>query len=79
MKNNIFKLMTFSLAIFMVACQESDNAIDAIFDGTTRGAIIRTVSLNSGEFNSYDLNSACDVDIEVQDDEKGGLMEKDNV
>ena len=79
MKNNIFKLMTFSLAIFMVACQESDNAIDAIFDGTTRGAIIRTVSLNSGEFNSYDLNSAFDVDIEVQDVEKGGLMEKVNV
>jgi len=71
--------MTFSLAIFMVACQESDNAIDAIFDGTTRGAIIRTVSLNSGEFNSYDLNSAFDVDIEVQDVEKGGLMEKVNV
>ena len=79
MKNNIFKLMTFSLAIFMIACQESDNAIDAIFDGTTRGAIIRTVSLNSGEFNSYDLNSAFDVDIEVQDVEKGGLMEKVNV
>ena len=79
MKNNIFKLMTFTLAIFMIACQESDNAIDAIFDGTTRGAIIRTVSLNSGEFNSYDLNSAFDVDIEVQDVEKGGLMEKVNV
>ena len=71
--------MTFSLAIFMVACQESDNPIDAILDGTTRGAIIRTVSLNSGEFNSYDLNSAFDVDIEVQDVEKGGLMEKVNV
>ena len=47
----------------MVACQESDNAIDAVFDGTTKGAIIRTVSLNSGQFNSYDLNSAFDVDI----------------
>ena len=79
MKNKIFKLMTFSLAIFMVACQESDNAIDAVFDGTTKGAIIRTVSLNSGEFNSYDLNSAFDVDIEVQDEENGALMEKVNV
>jgi len=71
--------MTFSVAIFMVACQESDNAIDAVFDGTTKGAIIRTVSLNSGEFNSYDLNSAFDVDIEVQDEQNGGLMEKVNV
>jgi hypothetical protein len=79
MKNNILKLMTFSIAIFMVACQESDNAIDAVFNGTTKGAIIRTVSLNSGEFNSYDLNSAFDVDIEVQDEENGGLMEKVNV
>jgi hypothetical protein len=67
------------MAIFMVACQESDNAIDAVFEGTTKGAIIRTVSLNSGEFNSYDLNSAFDVDIEVQDVENGGLMEKVNV
>ncbi|HAV25077.1 MAG TPA: hypothetical protein DCX01_02770, partial [Bacteroidetes bacterium] len=56
-----------------------DNAIDAVFDGTTKGAIIRTVSLNSGEFNSYDLNSAFDVDIEVQDEQNGGLMEKVNV
>jgi len=79
MKNKLFKLMTFSLAIFMVACQESDNAIDKVFEGTTNGAIIRTVSLNSGEFNSYDLNSAFDVDIEVQDVENGGLMEKVNV
>jgi len=79
MKNRILKLMTFSVAIFMVACQESDNAIDAVFDGTTKGAIIRTVSLNSGEFNSYDLNSAFDVDIEVQDEQNGGLMEKVNV
>ena len=79
MKNKLFKLMTFSLAIFMVACQESDNAIDKVFKGTTNGAIIRTVSLNSGEFNSYDLNSAFDVDIEVQDVENGGLMEKVNV
>jgi hypothetical protein len=63
----------------MVACQESDNAIDKVFEGTTNGAIIRTVSLNSGEFNSYDLNSAFDVDIEVQDVENGGLMEKVNV
>jgi len=79
MKNRILKLMTFSLAIFMVACQESDNAIDKVFDGATSGAIIRTVSLNSGEFNSYDLNSAFDVDIEVQDEKNGGLMEKVNV
>ena len=53
MKNRILKLMTLSMAIFMVACQESDNAIDKVFEGTTNGAIIRTVSLNSGEFNSY--------------------------
>jgi hypothetical protein len=79
MKNRIFKLMTFSLAIFMIACQESDNAIDKVFEGTTNGAIIRTVSLNSGEFNSYDLNSAFDVDIEVQDVENGALMEKVDV
>ena len=35
--------------------------------------------MNSPLFNSYDLNSAFDVDIEVQDVENGGLMEKVNV
>lgn len=76
MKNkilNIFLAITVALTAF--SCQESDNAIDQVFEGTTYGAILRTVSLNSGEFNSYDLNSKFDVDIEEQDAEDGALME----
>lgn len=79
MKKRILKLISLSFVVLFTACQESDNAIDAVFDGTTNGAIIRTVSLNSGEFNSYDLNSAFDVDIEVQDVENGGLLDKVDV
>lgn len=78
MKNkilNIFLAITIALTAF--SCQESDNAIDQVFEGTTYGAILRTVSLNSGEFNSYDLNSKFDVDIEEQDQEDGALL--DNV
>ncbi len=79
MKKRILKLISLSFVVLFTACQESDNAIDKVFEGTTNGAIIRTVSLNSGEFNSYDLNSAFDVDIEVQDVENGGLLEKVDV
>lgn len=64
MKNkilNIFLAITIALTAF--SCQESDNAIDQVFEGTTYGAILRTVSLNSGEFNSYDLNSKFDAEI----------------
>lgn len=78
MKNkilNIFLAITIALTAF--SCQESDNPIDKVFEGTTYGAILRTVKLNSGEFNSYDLNSKFDVDIEEQDPEDGALL--DNV
>lgn len=78
MKNKIINIfLAVAVAFTAFSCQESDNAIDQVFAGTTYGAILRTVSLNSGEFNSYDLNSKFDVDIEEQDAQDGALL--DNV
>ncbi len=78
MKNKILNIfLAITVAFSAISCQESDNAIDQVFAGTTYGAILRTVKLNSGEFNSYDLNSKFDVDIEEQDPEDGALL--DNV
>jgi hypothetical protein len=78
MKNKILNIfLAITVAFSAISCQESDNAIDQVFAGTTYGAILRTVKLNSGEFNSYDLNSKFDVDIEEQDPQDGALL--DNV
>lgn len=57
-------------------CEEPDNVIYDVFDKTTRGAVLRTMSITSPAFDVLDLNSFFEVIIEEQDLEDGNLLSK---
>jgi len=56
------------------SCQESDNVIDAVVDGTTNGAVLRTIEVVSNTLNSSDPASSFGVTVEEQDTEDGALF-----
>lgn len=41
---NIFKITLLSFIGFLVSCSDTDRPVDEVFDGTTRGVVLRTVS-----------------------------------
>ena len=65
---NIFKycLLAAITLISFSACEDSDNTIDQVFDGTQRGAILRTVQVLNGTLNSSDPSSFWSVEVEAQ-------------
>ena len=73
------------LLMFSMSCSDSDEIVDQINDGVTRGAILRTIDLIS---NSVAINSATNVlnageefsvVLEFQDNEDGNLLDVMNV
>ncbi|WP_416440157.1 hypothetical protein ACH3O9_10495 [Leeuwenhoekiella sp. A16] len=56
------------------SCSSDDKVVDNVLDTVTRGAVLRTVSLNSSNFNAFDPESIFSVTLEEQDVEDGGLM-----
>ncbi len=72
MKKIIYLL---SFVTVFLACTESDNTIDFVYENIQKGAVIRTIS-SSGEYNFYDpANSIFSATIEEHDAENGGLMQ----
>lgn len=69
-KNTILILIS---ALF-VACNDDKKAIEVVVDETDRGAVLRTLRFNNGEFEVNNLESAFSIDIEEQDLEEGGLL-----
>ena len=66
-----------SALLLLFSCKEdTDHTINDILDNVGRGAVLRTVDLISGEFNSFDVNSSFAVTIEEQDVQGGDLLEK---
>ena len=70
---NIFKycLLAAITLISFSACEDSDNTIDQVFDGTQRGAILRTISVINGTLNSSDPASEFSVEVEAQSVQNG--------
>jgi len=70
---NIFKYCLLSLLTVLSfnSCEDSDNTIDQVFDGTQRGAILRTIQVISGTLNSSDPSSAWSVEVEGQTPNNG--------
>ena len=62
-------------ALLFAACSEGDLPIDEIFDNETRGAVLRTVDLISGELPIGSDESSFIVELEVQSKENGSLVE----
>ena len=57
MKNYIKTILLTFMIGFVSSCEDPDNPIYTVLEDYTSGAILRTIELESGEFNSYDLNS----------------------
>lgn len=76
-----FKILLSALVVLSSfnACQESDNVIDQVVDGTTNGAILRTIEVISNTMNSSDPASFWSVTVEEQDTEDGDLFESVDV
>jgi hypothetical protein len=79
MKKIINKIALVILTISMIGCSEPDNAIYDVFDGLSHGAVIRTLTRTSTNFNIFDLNSTFDITVETQDEQNGKLLSKVDV
>ncbi|MGW9684447.1 hypothetical protein [Flagellimonas sp. 2504JD1-5] len=62
------------LAMCIISCSEDDKLSLEIQDTVERGAVIRTISIVSGDFNIFDSSSIFEVIIEEQDLEDGALL-----
>ena len=63
--------------VLLGSCEDGDKVFDEITSNETRGAVLRTVSLNSNELPIGDAEANFNVEVEVQDQENGTLV--DNV
>ena len=79
MKNYIKTILLTFMIGFVSSCEDPDNPIYTVLEDYTSGAILRTIELESGEFNSYDLNSFFAATIEEQDAENGALLQSVDV
>ena len=57
------------------SCSDDDKAIDIVTEEIEYGAVVRTLQFNNAEFNVGDPDSVFSVDIEVQDELDGDLLE----
>jgi hypothetical protein len=82
LKNSIMKIdlrhITLGfMALFLVtACDEGDAVVDQIVADTERGAILRTVSVISDEIPIGNDESNFSVEVEVQDEDNGKLVQQ---
>ncbi len=79
MKNYIKTILLTFMIGFVSSCEDPDNPIYTVLEDYTKGAILRTIEIESGEFNSYDLNSFFAATIEEQDAENGALLQSVDV
>ncbi|MEP0263468.1 hypothetical protein [Dokdonia sp.] len=70
------KKITFILlsVILCISCNEEDKAIETVLEEVDRGAILRTLNFNNGEFVVNDPESIFSINLEEQDIEEGGLL-----
>lgn len=65
--------------LVLASCSDDEtNAIETVFE-SDRGAVLRTVAINSGEFELGNPESAISIEIEEQDVEDGNLLDRVNV
>jgi hypothetical protein len=76
-----YKILLSAMAIVVGfnACQDSDNVIDQVVDGTTSGAVLRTIEIGSNTLNSSEPASFFSVTVEEQDTQDGALFESVDV
>ena len=62
------------ILLFALSCSTDDKAIDTVFEGIERGAVLRNINKVSKDFIHNDFESAFEIEIEEQDLEEGALL-----
>ena len=57
------------------SCEDGDKVVDDIFDNTTSGIVLRTVNVESDELPIGQSDGFFAVELEMQDEEDGALVE----
>ncbi|MEP0263470.1 hypothetical protein [Dokdonia sp.] len=63
------------ILLVAISCSSDDKAIDVVFEGIERGAVLRNINKVSKDFIHNDFESAFEVEIEEQDLEEGALLD----
>lgn len=71
---NIFKLTLLSFIGLMVSCSDTDRPVDEVFDGTTRGAVLRTLE-SSTDLPIGEGGDDFSLLLEIQDGADGNLAD----
>jgi len=75
MIKKLFFLCTVSLAVVLSSCDnDPNNTIDQVLDGVDSGAVLRTISIISGELPIGVPGSQFSVEVEEQDNQDGALL-----
>lgn len=77
MLNKIIGFSALTLILLLGACEEGNEVFDQIVEQETRGAILRTTNLISNDLPIGDASGNFSVELEIQDQENGTLV--DNV
>ena len=75
----IYKIFTIVTLTLLLGCSSDDNIIDIVSNNVTRGAILRTIAVNSAEFDVFDPQSEFSVTLEFEDNRGGDLLESVDV
>ncbi|MEH6406037.1 MAG: hypothetical protein V7767_02060 [Leeuwenhoekiella sp.] len=67
-------IIVFALASCFSGCSDSDRIVDQVFDTTTSGGILRTVSENNSTFDFNNPSVEWSITVEAQDKENGALL-----
>ena len=76
---NLKKHITLLFFVCIAFSCSEEKLIDDIYEGTTRGLVLRTVGSLGVEFDINDPDSVWGVTLEVQDEEGGSLLSEVNV
>ncbi|WP_299681473.1 hypothetical protein [uncultured Dokdonia sp.] len=69
------KITFIILSLFVcISCNDEDKAIETVLEEVDRGAVLRTLQFNNGEFEANNPASTFSVDLQEQDIEDGGLL-----
>ncbi len=73
-KTKLFLLSSALCIGLFQACTDADNPIDQVFEGTVRGAVLRTMAVVSNELPIGQSDANFAVDLEIQDLEDVDLV-----
>jgi len=72
--------MALLTGVLVTSCDlNPENAVNAVLDEQTTGAVLRTINVNNSTLNSSNPDSFFSVTVEEQDEQDGGLFESVDV